>query len=49
VLGTVRIEVEACAENAYGNTCAARLNVPKPAGTAPPPTLGAPGQPYIVQ
>ena len=47
VLGTVRIEVEGCAQNAYGYTCAARLNVPKP---APPPgsTLGAPGQPYIV-
>ena len=48
VLGTVRIEVEGCAANAYGHTCATRLNVPRSA-QPPQPTLGAPGQPYIVQ
>jgi hypothetical protein len=49
-VNATRIEVEGCAQNSYGYTCAAHLNVPRTA-TVPPPsstTLGAPGQPYIV-
>jgi hypothetical protein len=42
-----RIDVEACAENSYGYTCAARLSVQRGATTTPS-GLGAPGQPQVL-
>jgi hypothetical protein len=48
-IDAVRIEVEACAQNAYGMTCSPHLNVSRTAQPAPSPTLGTPGQPQIVQ
>jgi hypothetical protein len=49
-IDAARIEAEACSENAYGYTCAPRVNVLRSAAPGPAPgQLGAPGQPYIVQ